>query len=259
MDDIPEDGGVRDDEPKRTVVEGPTAPYSSFTAFYNLLDRLKEDGVPQLFDASFFGQQSGSLVAQTRGTLRFFGLLKENKQPTDKLHELVAADDAGRIKILRELGEEQYALALALGTNATTGQLAEVFRGTGLTGNSVVRAITFYVSYAERVGLPLSPFFKKGKSPAGNSGSPRRTSRRKRQAVDSAQTPAVVQPSTTSIEVKKAAYIDMLMDFARQSEKPPEADFLDRIERVLGYDVPEEKTASASLTNDKVQDKEDSS
>jgi hypothetical protein len=258
MDSTPEGQGARDEEPKRGVPEGPTVPYSSCTAFFNLLSRLKEDGVPQLFDGSFFGQQSGSLVAQTRGTLRFFGLINENKQPTEKLHELVAADDEGRIKILRELGEEKYAPAIALGTNATTGQLADVFRATGLTGNSVVRAITFYVSYAERVGLPLSPFFKKGKAPTANGGSPRRTSRRKKPTVDGVQAPAVVEPSTTSIEAQKAAYIDMLMDFARKSEQAPDPGFLDRIERVLGYDVPEEK-ASAPPPNEKLRDEEDSS
>jgi hypothetical protein len=258
VDGTPADQGDSDDEPQRGVTEGPTAPYSSFASFIRLLDRLKEDGVPQLFDGSFFGQQSGSLVAQTRGTLRFFGLIKENKQPTDKLHELVAADDEGRIKILRELGEEKYASALALGTNATTGQLSEVFRAMGLTGNSVVRAITFYVSYAERVGLPLSPFFKKGKVSTPNGGSPRRTSRRRKPAVEAGQAPTVTSTPTTSIEAKKAAYIDMLMDFAKKSEQPPDAEFLDRIERVLGYDVPQEKAASPP-PNEGLRGEEDSS
>ena len=46
-----------------------SVPYMSFQGFCNLIDRLNADGLPQLFDRSFFGEVSGSLVAQTRGTL----------------------------------------------------------------------------------------------------------------------------------------------------------------------------------------------
>src|SRR5262245_45725179 len=56
-------------------VRGISVPYMSFQGFRSLLDRLRREGLPQVFDRSFFGEVSGSLIAQIRGTLRFFDLI----------------------------------------------------------------------------------------------------------------------------------------------------------------------------------------
>ena len=222
---------------------GPTAPYMSFLGFRNLLDRFGSEGLPQLFDRSFFGEVSGSLVAQTRGTLKFFDLIDEDRRPTDLLRAVAASDSEKRIEILRELTQKKYSSVVALGVDATQGQLVESFRQTGLSGESITKAITFYLGLAEYTGLPVSPFFKKAfvRPPSGNGSSPRRSSARKKK-IPTPQPP--VQPiiserhQTNTIEEKKTAYIDLLMKLAEQSAQKGEiqSDLLDRLERALGYD-----------------------
>ncbi len=216
-----------------------SAPYMAFAGLKNLLERLQRDGVPQVFDGSFFGKQSGSLTAQTRGTLRYFELIDENKQPTPLLRELVQADEQRRVEILRGLAESRLADAIALGeANGTQGQLDDVFRNRGLTGATVVKAVAFYLGLAEYTGLPTSPFFKKGRVPTGNSGGARRAPRKKSAPTSPALSPPPPNaPTVGTVEAKKAAYIDMLMKLAEGSaEKGEVADgLLDRIERALGY------------------------
>lgn len=224
------------------AVRGSSVPYMSFQGFRTLLDRLHANGVPQVFDRSWFGQnQSGSLTAQIRGTLRFFDLLDEEKRPTPKLQELVSADEPERIKILREIAETKYADAIGLGTNATQGQLADTFRARGLSGESITKAITFYVALTEYLSLPTSPFYKQARvsNSAGNGGSPRRTSRRRKPSVPQEPPPPlrVDQPAVPPLEVKKTEYIDLLMKLAEGSSDKGEVqkDLLDRLERALGY------------------------
>jgi hypothetical protein len=231
----PSEVGVDSAEGTRSA----TVPYMSFMGFRHLLDRLGNDGVPQVLDKSFFRQSSGSLVAQTRGTLKFFDLIDEDRRPTSALDELVNADESRRIEILRGLTEVKYADAIALGVNATAGQLAETFRSSGLTGSSLHKAMTFYVGLAEYVGLPLSPFFKQAGSrvSAGNGSSPRRTTRRRKPPGQPAAPSAPPPPAPPPIEVKQSAYIDLLMKLAESSAEKGDVqkDLLDRLELALGY------------------------
>lgn len=224
-----------------------SAPYMAFGGFRNLIDRLKRDGVPQVFDQSFFGRQSGSLTAQTRATLRYFDLIDEERKPTPVLHALVDADEARRVSMLREMAESRYADAIALGRkNGTQGQLQDVFRGRGLAGNTVLKAVAFYLGLAEYVGLPLSPFFKKQRIPSTNGGARKTT--RKRTASNTAATPAVqtVVTPVDAVEAKRVAYVEMLMKLAEASAERGDVQdgLLDRIERALGYTSPTDKEAT---------------
>lgn len=222
-------------------VDGPTVPYMSFQGFMNLLDRLRRDGVPQVFDRSWFGaNQSGSLTAQIRGTLRFFDLVDEERRPTTRLHDLVVADEPARIEMLRKIAEDKYADAVQLGTDATQGQLADTFRARGLNGGSVAKAITFYCGFADYVSLPVSPFFKSGR-PSGaarNGSNPRRLARgRRSSSSQKPPRPPADQPAVPPLEAKKSDYIDLLMKLAEGSSEKDEVrkDLLDRLERALGY------------------------
>jgi hypothetical protein len=220
-----------------------TVPYMSFQGFRNLLDRLSTEGLPQVFDGSFFGPTSGSLIAQTRATLRFFDLIDEDKRPTAVFRSMIASEEAARIETLRRIAEVKFCDVIALGADATQGQLAEIFRSTGLNGGSLTKAITFYVGLAEYVGLPISPYFKLGRirisQASGNSS--RRSPRRRKvsssgeSALHSTNPPASALP----LEEKKSAYIDLLMKLAEQSGDKGEIkeSLLDRLERALGYET----------------------
>lgn len=219
-----------------------SAPYMSFQGFVNLLNKLKDDGVPSVFDGSFFGALSGSLVAQTRGTLRFLDLIDESKRPTASLEPLANAADDERRQMLRSLAESKYADVLALSPNATQGQLAEVFRTRGLSGQTIPKAIAFYTGLAEYVGLPMSPYFKKGRpvsSGGSGVGTVRRSSRRRKSPDTISGALTVEQPALPSLDVKKSAYIDLLMKLVQDETSPDgQKDLLDRLERALGYESP---------------------
>jgi hypothetical protein len=221
---------VDDDEKKQSG----SAPYMSYKGFKNYFAKFAEDGVPARFDSSYFGNVSGSLIAQVRGTLHHLDLIDDERRPTELLKRIVAADDAGRKTYLREIFEEKYSDALALGENATSGQLAEVFRKRGLGGATVQKAAAFFLSMAQDVGVEVSPHFKKSGTPSGNGGVRKRRAPKTQQQTTAAPPPR--DPlKTTTVEEQKAAYVTMLMDLAKNSQDDTVQDsILNRIERALG-------------------------
>lgn len=234
-----------DDSPvAEAKTSGTAAPYMSFKSYTNLLDRLGEEGLPAVFDKSYFGNQSGSLVAQVRSSLRYFDLIDEGYVPTPDLDELVRATEADRRLHMKLQTEDKYRDALALGKNATAGQLNKVFQDRGLTGATVDKAVAFFLGLTEYVGIETSPMFRKRRS---SSNAPRR---RKVVKVVEDLTPPPPPPvvtKPTSAEEQKAAYVNMLMELAKKDDAADHrSDFLDRIEKALdiGGPTPVEKTPS---------------
>jgi hypothetical protein len=234
------------DEDRVAPPTGRTPAYSSMAKFCDLLDNLRENGLPATFDRSFFGTASGGLIAQTRGTLRFFDLIDHAYRPTEQLRDLVAADEPERKAILRRLAEKRYPEEIKLSQNSGThGNLLAVIRGRGLSGATADRAASFFVHLARHVDLPVSAYFAQGRSSSsanGSNGSARRAGRPRRRATAAAQVEAPVTTSSHSLGTKRSAYIDLLMKLANREdgELPPE-ELLDRIERALGYQEKVEK------------------
>jgi hypothetical protein len=123
--------------------------------FYAEEASFRTEGLPSRFDGSYFGNASGSLVSQVRSTLHHLDLIDEERRPTELLKIIADADDAEQKQHLRTIFEEKYSDALALGKNATSGELADVFRNRGLTGATVEKAITFYLGMAQDLGVPF--------------------------------------------------------------------------------------------------------
>lgn len=217
-----------------------TPAYSSFTSFQTLLDKLQENGLPQVFDRSYFGNASGGAVAQTRGTLRFFDLIDDDYKPTDLLRQLVGADTAGRKSRLTEMARERYQEEIRLGEQrGTHGQLVALLRERNLTGATAAKAITFFLHLAEYADLPRSPFFTQGRAATNgttSTGGARRASKKRRPSV--APDPEAPTAPAGSVDAKRLEYIDMLMELARDSTPDADAgeirkDLLNRIENAL--------------------------
>ncbi len=229
-----------------------TLPYMSFAGFRSLLGRLQEEGVPQVFDRHYFGNRSGSLLAQIRGTLRFFDLMDDEKRPTQALRSLVEASEQERVEQLKQLALAQYGDIVELGKgNGTYGQLSERFRARGLSGATVDKAITFYLGLADYVGFPVSPFFRRGRAASGGTSTAPRKVGRKRKLVATPHVPndasQPAQPALRTPDVQKSAYVEMLMEMAQKATpgEPAHADLLDRIERALGMAQPPQGEGSA--------------
>lgn len=207
------------------------APYMPGTSFTNSFGKYATDGLPDVFDKSFFGNISGSTVAQTRATMRFFDLIDEQYAPTQMLRDLVESDEDTRKGMLKLTMEEKYADALALSPNATAGQLAKVFNERGITGATVDKAIAFYLHMLGYVGISYSGHFKK-RRPSNGVGSRRRKTTKQ----ELPPPPPPAKPKVTTEEEQKAAYVQTLLDLAKKDGADADAQdkIFDRIEKALG-------------------------
>lgn len=142
-------------------------PYISFAQLVNVLDRMKNEGVPARVDRSYLGSWSGAAQGQFLKAARSLELLDEHGRPTETLKRLVSEPDE-RPAIVASILRAKYPEALALGQDATQAQLDEVFRNyDGISGSTTRKAITFYLHAAKFAQMPTSPFFKAGRASSG--------------------------------------------------------------------------------------------
>lgn len=160
------------------TIEALVPPYFAFKTLLNQLDYMKERGVPARIDRSFLIGMSGAGQAQYITGLRSLGLIDASGKVSSQLTEMVNGSISERKRLLRETLEARYAAAIELGrTNATTGQLVELFRSEyGASGDTARKAIAFFLNAAKYVGdIPLSPMFQTPK--VSSSGTRRKKSR----------------------------------------------------------------------------------
>lgn len=208
-----------------------SAPYMPGKTFTGMFEKYAADGLPDVFDISFFGNISGSTIAQTRSTMRYFDLIDDEYVPTPMMRDLVDADEETRRDMLKIMVEERYADALALSQNATSGQLARVFNERGISGATVDKAIAFYLHMLEYLGIPYSPHFKKRRT--SNAASRRRKPAPKNETFFAP--PAPPKPKVSTEDEQRAAYVQTLLELAKDGTDPGLQDrIFDRIERALG-------------------------
>jgi len=124
---------------------------------------------------------SGADQSQLTIALRFFKLVSgENRDFTERMRHLVQSkgDAADWKDALTGLAGEYDDIVGDLDGSATSGQLTEAFRNrTGLSGETLAKAIRFYLAIARAAGVKLSEHFT---PPAVTSSTPRSTDRAKR-------------------------------------------------------------------------------
>jgi len=145
-------------------MEAQTAPppaYFAFKTLTNMVVRMEEHGPPNRIDRTFLTGMSGAGQTQFIAGLKSLGLIDPDGRVQSRLTELVNQPD-DRPRIMGEILRERYPEAVELGeTNATTGELVEIFRGYGVQGDTARKAIAFYLQAAKFAGdIPLSPNFK---------------------------------------------------------------------------------------------------
>lgn len=211
------------------------APYMPGRSFTNSFDRYAADGLPDVFDKSYFGNISGSTVAQTRATMRYFDLIDEDYAPTDLLRGLVEADEETRRETLKMMVEDKYSDILSLSQSATAGQLNKMFSERGINGATIDKAVSFYLHMLDYVGIPYSSHFKKRRP--SNGGTRRRAT--KKQVEETPPPVHHVKPKVSTEEEQKAAYVQTLLDLAKGGGDADLQDrIFDRIEKALGIGGP---------------------
>ncbi|MCX5998561.1 MAG: hypothetical protein NTU41_02935, partial [Chloroflexi bacterium] len=161
-----------------------TPPYVSFRTFLNFLDWLNEDGVPSRIDRSFWGERlSGANGPQLMGALRFFRLLDMDSRPRPELEEM-ARDPARRRIMIHDRMLECYGDAVKGLTleRASLGELRDRFRVYSIDGETLRKALAFFVHAAEYSGVTLSSHITRkarlAKKTDGNRKRPRSTKMR---------------------------------------------------------------------------------
>ncbi len=152
-----------------------TPPYTSYRTFRTFIQDLREHGLPSRVDRSVLTRFSGVVGMQLTHALRFLGLIEEGGRPTQRLRELVDAEDAGRWReTLLDLIRREYAPLFAIDLeSATPSHFHDTFRKAFPAADAVVqKCVTFFLYAANDAGLTLSPRVLKGRKP--RSPTPRR-------------------------------------------------------------------------------------
>lgn len=213
-------------DPKKTK-----PPYIPWTTFNNILDEFQGKGLPAQIDRSVLSSKSGATYSQFFLAAKFFGLVDDESKPTDLFKALVDPS-RDRDEVIGELVKASYADMLSLGSGATQGQLETKFKNTGLGGETMRKAVAFFLTAAEQGDVPVSSHFRKAKvasgKPAGSRVAPSRKAP-KQTKVDPGVTPPT--PPVSQATDPKQRYVDLLL---KKAEEDMSDELLDRIERVIG-------------------------
>ncbi|MDQ2631481.1 MAG: hypothetical protein M3Y75_11020 [Actinomycetota bacterium] len=208
-----------------TVPQDFQPPYLAWSTFDGILDQLKATGIPDKIDRSVLVGKSGGDQSQFLRACRMFGLMdEETEQPTERMRELVNAEDRG--PLLGQILRESYPSVVALGNGATQAMLEEKFREFGIEGDTVRKAIAFYLSAAKQTDIELSPRFQTTRPGAG--GRRKRTPRKASSNGPKAEDPAPPPPPADPYKGLHPAIVTLvqsLPEFKDPTDKPefPEA------------------------------------
>jgi hypothetical protein len=136
-------------------------PYVPWKTFDNFLLGLKAN-MPGRIDRSVLGGMSGATQSQLISALRFFDLITEHGTPTDNLRGLVKSEGTDRSDKLGVLIDQAYRNVFPEDFDYQSGtyaQLSSVFSKTGAQGETLRKAIGFYLSAAKSADLLLSSYF----------------------------------------------------------------------------------------------------
>jgi len=143
----------------RTVQETP--PYFSGTTFFNFVEAHRRTQ-PTRIDRSIMGSIAGGDQARILKALRFFDLIDDDGHPTEsfkRLRDIEGDEIQGAWAMLLRQAYPYLFSGFNL-EKATQGQLEERFREQGIKGDTVRKAVTFFIAMARFAGLTLSPYFK---------------------------------------------------------------------------------------------------
>lgn len=136
-------------------------PYTTYTAFTNLIKDLHENTMPEHITRSVVkGSNSGK--AMMMASLKYLGLIDEDSRPTTYLVQLVDNVDDYSV-ILKELLEKKYSFLFDNSINiktTTTEKVAEKFQDAGAKGSTVSKCISFFLAAAKAAELEVSPRVK---------------------------------------------------------------------------------------------------
>ena len=140
--------------------KSPSAVYSSWVTVQNALDALSH-GVPPQIDRSLFPGLNWAVQSQLLSGMRFLRLIDEHGNTLPQLVTLAEDTERRRqnwVPILKNAYRDVFAIDL---TKASPLQLEAAIQKYGVGGDTLEKAVRFFLSAAEFSGIPLSPHLQK--------------------------------------------------------------------------------------------------
>jgi hypothetical protein len=215
------------------TTEGFVPPYTSFRTLVSTLERMEQETPPSRIDRSYLSNMPGGSQTQFIAGMRALGLIDSDNRPTTILKNMVR-EPADRQTLLGHLIEDRYGWALALGANATQGELEEAFRRQGVNGTTLRKSVAFFLAAAKYAEIRVSPHFKTPK--IGVSGPKPATSAKPKAAAASPKGRAAARRGAKGVlemDDLKRNYIDMLLEKVKEGDTDPS--LLGRVEWLLGF------------------------
>lgn len=149
-------------------------PYIPFRTLLSAVERMeREGGIPSQIDRSYLSNLPWSSQNHFIAASKTLGLIDGDGRPTDLLIRLVE-NPSERKALVAEIVRKHYAGPVSLGTNATQQQLEDQFKGFGLSGSTLRKAVAFYLHAAKFAEIPLSQHFRSPRTTERTSSGTRR-------------------------------------------------------------------------------------
>jgi hypothetical protein len=143
-------------------------PYIAYKTLKNYLDTFKSsEELPSHIERSVMpAKMSGGNQVAVINALKFFGLISDEGVPQQDFYKLVEAESKEREQLFRDVLTRAYSFLLTdLDIERTTSRLVvDRFKETGLSGDSIRKAIQFFQGAAKDVGMKVSPHIKASQS-----------------------------------------------------------------------------------------------
>lgn len=209
---------------KKNSVRPPSS--LAYKTFTNFLDTFKDTPIPSHIDKGVLpSSMSGGNQAYLTSALKFFGLISDSGETQEDFRTLVQIADDERIAVWRNILTSAYDFLLREVNieSATTRIVADKFKEQEMSGDTIRKAMTFFVYAAKDAGLSVSPHIKpqqlvnsKPKSKPNNS----KTNNDVKKDIPSSNVVETKQPREPTV-IKELAYelIDILGDDMDQTEQ----------------------------------------
>jgi hypothetical protein len=162
-----------DTQASENTTKPQTPPYVGWPSYRGMLSGFKEHVLPGRIDRSVLGNFSGIVGTQLLATLKFLGQIDAAGHPTEQLERAVKA--IGTDEWVPELTAQlkrAYGPVFSLNLQtASPNQFTETFRGAyPCEGDTLRKALTFFLNAAREAQIPVSMFIMKNKKPRSGNG-----------------------------------------------------------------------------------------
>lgn len=179
-----------------------TPAYTSYRSFNNLINDLRENGLPNHITRSVVkGSNSGK--AMMLASLRSLGLIGDDLTPEPMLKRLVE-DEANYADVLNEVLRVSYPFLFDSSidlANTTTEKVVDKFRDAGASGSTISKGMAFFLAAAKEAGISVSSRVK--------SMAPPRASQPKRRQNSRPSTPDEQPQQPTTPEIAQTGFISI--------------------------------------------------